>query len=69
MELSVTEIRQRIYSVHGLQVVLDHDLAGFYQTKTKALNQAVRRNSDRFPADFMIHLTQQEHAAMPLRKY
>jgi hypothetical protein len=67
MKLSVANISERIYLIQGLQVVLDNDLAEFYQTKTKALNQAVRRNSARFPKDFMIRLTQQEHSSILLR--
>jgi hypothetical protein len=65
MELTITEIRQKIHLVRGLQVVLDRELAEFYQTKTKVLNQAVRRNSDRFPADFMIQLSIEEYAKIP----
>ncbi len=60
MELSVTEVRQRIYSVRGYQVVMDNDLAEFYQTKTKVLNQAAQRNLDRFPPDFRFRLTGDE---------
>jgi len=65
MDLSVGAIRKRIYSVRGNQVVLDNDLAEFYETKTKALNQAVRRNQDRFPVDFWFQLTQKEQTALP----
>ena len=44
----------------GLRVILDQDLASLYGVTTKALNQAVRRNRERFPSDFMIHLTRAE---------
>jgi hypothetical protein len=40
--------------------MLDRDLAELYEVQTKALNQAVRRNPDRFPADFMFQLSQKE---------
>ena len=54
------EIRQRIRTVRGVQVMLDRDLAELYGVETKALNQAVKRNADRFPADFMVQLTKEE---------
>ena len=46
--------------VRGEKVMLDRDLAELYQVQTKALNQAVRRNRDRFPADFMFQLSEKE---------
>src|SRR3989475_13108304 len=53
-------IERRIYVIRGQKVMLDADLAELYQVETRALNQAVRRNRDRFPEDFMFQLTQQE---------
>ncbi len=53
-------IGQRILLIRGAKVMLDSDLAELYGVTTKALNQAVRRNIDRFPADFMFRLTKQE---------
>ncbi len=53
-------IERRIYLVRGQKVMLDSDLAQLYQVPTKTLNQAVRRNFDRFPADFMFQLTSEE---------
>jgi hypothetical protein len=50
-------IERRIYLIRDQKVMLDRDLAGLYQVPTKALNQAVRRNLTRFPADFMFQLT------------
>jgi len=47
--------------VRGEKVLLDSDLAELYGVKTKVLNQAVKRNIDRFPADFMFQLTEDEH--------
>jgi hypothetical protein len=53
-------IDRRIYLIRGQKVMLDHDLAALYQVPTKALNQAVRRNADRFPDDFMFRLSSEE---------
>jgi hypothetical protein len=53
-----------IRAVRGSQVILDSDLAEIYGVPAKALNQAVRRNSDRFPADFAFRLTQAETAIL-----
>jgi hypothetical protein len=54
-------IRDRIYSIRGFQVMLDRDLAELYGVETKILNKAVKRNSARFPAEFMMKLTQAEY--------
>ena len=53
-------IVRKIYLVRGEKVMLDRALAELYQVETRVLNQAVRRNIDRFPADFMFTLTRQE---------
>ena len=53
-------IVRKIYLVRGEKVMLDRDLAELYQVETRALNQAVRRNIDRFPSDFMFTLTREE---------
>jgi hypothetical protein len=53
-------LQNKIYTIRGLQVMLDRDLAELYEVETKALNQAVKRNSDRFPIDFMFQLSQEE---------
>jgi hypothetical protein len=57
-------IEKAIYLIRGEKVMLDRDLAELYQVQTKALNQAVRRNSDRFPADFMFQLSEKEVAGL-----
>lgn len=49
-----------IITIRGQKVILDADLAHIYGVKTKALNQAVKRNIDRFPADFVFRLTAAE---------
>lgn len=51
-----------IHTVRGERVILDADLATIYGVKTKALNQAVRRNRDKFPPDFLLELTNAEAA-------
>jgi phage regulator Rha-like protein len=57
----VERIERAILSIRGEKVMLDSDLAELYGVETKALNQAVKRNATRFPADFMFQLTQEEH--------
>lgn len=56
----ITVIQNKIYEIRGQRVMLDRDLAELYQVTTSALNQAVKRNSERFPADFMFRLTDEE---------
>jgi hypothetical protein len=58
------EIESQIYLIRGLKVMLDHDLAELYQIPTKHLKQQVKRNSERFPSDFMFPLTNQELAIL-----
>ncbi len=53
-------IKHRIYEVRGLRVMLDRDLAELYNVETKVLNQAVKRNIERFPEDFMFKLNKSE---------
>ena len=53
-------IEKAIYLIRGEKVMLDRDLAGLYGVATKALKQAVRRNRDRFPEDFMFVLNPAE---------
>jgi hypothetical protein len=57
-------IEQSIFLIRGQKVMLDADLAALYQVSTKVLNQAVKRNEDRFPADFMFQLTPEEFTAL-----
>lgn len=54
------EISSKILTLRGQQVMLDRDLAELYQVETRALNQAVKRNIDRFPDDFMFQLSKNE---------
>jgi hypothetical protein len=54
------DIKTKIYTIRGLQVMLDRDLAELYGVETRRLNEQVKRNSERFPAEFMFQLTKQE---------
>jgi ORF6N domain len=58
--IEIKDISQRIYTIRGVRVLLDRDLAELYEVETKALKQAVRRNAKRFPSDFMFELIYQE---------
>ena len=62
MEISL--IQNKIYEVRGFKIMLDFDLAEIYKVETRALNQAVKRNTERFPKDFMFRLTAKEWATM-----
>lgn len=59
-ELQPENIKNVIYEIRGQKVMLDYDLATIYGVKTGVLNQAVKRNIDRFPEDFMFKLTEKE---------
>ena len=58
--IPVERIESKIFVIRGQKVMLDRDLAELYGVKTFVLNQAVKRNSKRFPPDFMFSLTRQE---------
>ena len=58
--IDVEDIRNRIYSIRGVQVMLDEDLALLYGVETRVLNQAVKRNKERFLEEFMFQLTENE---------
>ncbi len=58
--IPVEVIEQRIFLIRSEKVMIDRDLAELYQVQTKVLNQAVKRNSDRFPGNFMFQLTKPE---------
>lgn len=53
-------VERRIFLIRGSKVMLDSDLAALYQVPTFRLNEAVKRNNDRFPEDFMFQLTREE---------
>ena len=60
--IPLEHIERAVLVLRGHRVILDADLAALYGTSTKALNQAVKRNAERFPADFMFRLTEEEKA-------
>lgn len=57
---SLEPIKRKIFEIRGRRVMLDSDLAGLYMVETRTLNQAVKRNIERFPDDFMFQLTPEE---------
>jgi len=63
-EISIPDevVMEKIYFIRGMKVMLDWDLAKLYNVETKVLKQAVRRNMDRFPVDFMFELNNEEFA-------
>ena len=58
--LKQQEVENNIFLIRDKQVMLDKDLAELYQVETRVLNQAVKRNIERFPSDFMFQLTKEE---------
>ena len=61
MKNELHRIKALIFEVRGHQVMIDEDLAKIYQVETKRLNEAVKRNRDRFPQEFMFQLTKDEY--------
>lgn len=59
-----SEINDRIYSIRGYQVMLDRDLAELYGVETKRINEAVKRNKERFPVEFCFQPTISEYAEL-----
>ena len=59
-----SDYRSSIYTIRGVQVMLDRDLASAYHVSTTAFNQAVKRNLNRFPEGFRFQLTKEEHAIL-----
>jgi len=64
MKKELVKIQKMIYEIRGFKVMLDRDLAELYAVAPKVLNQAVKRNIERFPADFMFRLTKDEFAEL-----
>lgn len=60
MSVDLIHVERSIRFIRGDKVILDEDLAELYGVEVKRLNEQVRRNIDRFPADFMFQLTNQE---------
>lgn len=62
--IPIERIEKRIIQIRGYKVMLDSDLAKLYGVETKALVQAVKRNIERFPEDFMFQLNKEEFEAL-----
>ena len=62
----LTTIQNKIYEIRGQQVMLDFDLAALYQVETKVLKQAVRRNIERFPEDFIFEISNEEYNSLKI---
>ena len=62
--MQLQQIQTKIFELRGYKVMLDSDLAELYETETKRLKEAVRRNIDRFPADFMFELDKNEFESL-----
>ena len=62
LELRITseQIRSRIYTIRGVQVMLDRDIASLFGVETRRVNEQVKRNLERFPSEFMFQLNKQE---------
>jgi hypothetical protein len=60
MEISIKKIENKIFTIRGVQVMLDSDLAEMYNVEPRVLNQAVKRNSERFPENFCFQLIDTE---------
>jgi hypothetical protein len=60
--VAIERIESKVFLIRGQKVMLDIDLAALYEVEVRALNQAVKRNFDRFPGDFMFQLTVEEAA-------
>jgi ORF6N domain len=58
--MNLTTIQNRIFEMNGIKVMLDFDLAELYEVETRVLNQAIKRNIESFPQDFMFRLTKEE---------
>jgi hypothetical protein len=65
--LTINKIESRIFTIRGLQVMLDSDIAAIYQVEVKRLNEQVRRNIGRFPKEFRFQLTELEFKDLILR--
>ena len=60
LEITAEQIKSRIYTIRGVQVMLDRDIANLFGVETRRVNEQVKRNSERFPSEFMFQLNKQE---------
>jgi len=58
------EVEKRVLALRGQQVLLDRDVAELYGVETREINQAVRRNLDKFPEGYILSLTQEEYDSL-----
>ena len=58
----IEKVTSRIVSIRGTQVIIDRDIAELYGVETRVVNQAVRRNAEKFPQDYMFQLSKEEKA-------
>jgi hypothetical protein len=65
MSTELERIEERIFTIRNQQVMMDRDLGGMYQVETRVINQAVKRNQERFPESFLFQLTQEEIDQFP----
>ena len=63
-EIAISHIQDRIFTIRGMQVMIDSDLAKMYQVELKRLNEQVKRNEDRFPEHFSFQLTVEEYDSL-----
>ena len=61
MDSSIKDIRNLIFTIRNKQVILDNDIAKLYEVETKRVNEAVKRNIERFPEEFCFRLNEQEY--------
>ena len=64
VKYEIEDIKQKIYTIRGKQVILDSDIARLYEVETKKLNQAVKRNIERFPEEFCFQLAEEEYESL-----
>ena len=64
LAVPIIKIEQEIFVLRGMKVILDSDLAALYGVRTHRLNEQVKRNANRFPADFVFQLTEREAAVL-----
>ncbi|KAB1065077.1 ORF6N domain-containing protein [Salibacter halophilus] len=63
-KIAISHIQDRIFTIRGMQVMIDSDLAEMYQVELKRLNEQVKRNEDRFPEHFRFQLTAEEYDSL-----
>ena len=64
VKYEIEDIKQKIYTIRGKQVILDSDIAKLYEVETRRINEAVKRNLKRFPKEFCFQLNEEEFASL-----